>query len=137
VSGDLERDRQQSVASQDRDAVAENFVTGGTTAAQIVVVHAREIIVNERIGVDAFHGTSMRQSGARFSTARFGRRETENWPEPFSPGKQTVAHRTMNRDRRHRRFGQETIEGAIDFLLPRDKVAFQVHGRRLILRSAR
>ena len=55
VRRNLERDRQQSVARQDRDRVSENFVTGRTTAAQIIVVHAGQIIVNERIGVDAFN----------------------------------------------------------------------------------
>src|SRR5256885_16009634 len=58
AGNDFERDSEQRVAGEDGNAVAKNFVTGGTPAAEIVVVHAREIVVDERIGVDAFHRAS-------------------------------------------------------------------------------
>ncbi len=50
---DLKGDREQRVTRQNRDAVAKNLVTGRATAPEIVVVHAREIVVDERVGVDA------------------------------------------------------------------------------------
>ena len=44
---DFEGDREQRVAGKDGDAVSENFVAGRAAAAEIVVVHAREIVVDE------------------------------------------------------------------------------------------
>ena len=52
-----ERLRHQRVAREHGDAFAEHFVVGRTTAAQVVVVHARQIVVDERVGVNAFDGT--------------------------------------------------------------------------------
>src|SRR5450432_921952 len=52
----LERDCQKSVACKYCDAVAEDFMTGGPAAAEIIVIHAREIIMDERIGMDALDG---------------------------------------------------------------------------------
>src|SRR5438270_3744658 len=111
---DFKSNRQQRVARQDRDAVAENFVASRAAAAEIVVIHAGEIVVNERISVDAFHRTGVWQGGAGFSAAGFGGRETKNRPEAFAAGEQTVAHRLVDGRGRHRGLGQKSVEGAID-----------------------
>ena len=57
----FERDGEQRVARQDGNAVTENFVAGRAAAPEIVVVHARQIVVNERIGVDALHCAGQRR----------------------------------------------------------------------------
>jgi hypothetical protein len=49
----LEAEREQGVAGQDRDRFSELFVGARLSAAQIVVIHAREIVVHERVGVHA------------------------------------------------------------------------------------
>ena len=42
----FERDGKQRVARKDGNAVTENFVAGRAAAPEIVVVHARQIVVN-------------------------------------------------------------------------------------------
>ena len=64
LRGDFKRLRQQRVAREHGDAVAENLVVGWLAAAEIVVVHRRQIVVDERIGVDALDGARERQGGA-------------------------------------------------------------------------
>ena len=51
---------EQRVAGEHRDAFAKHFVVGEFAAAIIVVVHRRKIIVDQRVGMDAFHGASQR-----------------------------------------------------------------------------
>ena len=46
ASGDFKCDRQQRIAGKDRDAVTENFVAGSAATSEIVVVHARQIVVD-------------------------------------------------------------------------------------------
>ena len=47
VRRDFEGNRQERVAGQDGDAVAEDLVAGGAAATEIVVVHAGEIVMDE------------------------------------------------------------------------------------------
>ena len=62
LGGNLERNGQQRVTGQDGNAVAKNLVAGRAAAAEVVVVHAGEIVMDERIGVDAFDGAGEREA---------------------------------------------------------------------------
>ena len=44
--------RQQSVAGKNRGGLAENHVGSGLAAPQVVIVERRQIVVNQRVGVD-------------------------------------------------------------------------------------
>ena len=48
----LERQRVQAIAGQDRGRLVERLVHGRLAAAQVVVVHRRQIVVDQRIDVD-------------------------------------------------------------------------------------
>ena len=50
----LECQREQRVARQDRHGFAEDFVGSELAAAVIVVIERRQIVVDQRIGVDEF-----------------------------------------------------------------------------------
>ena len=52
VGEDLEGERQEAVARQNRGRLVKGLVAGRPAAPQIVVVHRRQIVVDERIGVD-------------------------------------------------------------------------------------
>ena len=60
---------QQRIACQHRGALVVGLVHGWASAAQVVVVHARQIVMDQRIGVQALdrhgsrHGISLRRSG--------------------------------------------------------------------------
>jgi len=56
---------------EDRDAFAEHFVIRQLAAAIIVVVHRRQIVVDERVGVNALDGAGQWQGVFRRSAASF------------------------------------------------------------------
>jgi hypothetical protein len=56
----LEGMRQQRVPRQDRDPLAEDLMAGRLSAPEIIVIHRRQVIVDERIGVNALDRTGCR-----------------------------------------------------------------------------
>ena len=44
--------RVEAVAGEDRHALAELHVAGRLAAAQLIVVHRRQVVVDQRVGVD-------------------------------------------------------------------------------------
>jgi hypothetical protein len=62
VLGDQpEGERQQAIPRQDGDRLAVDLVVGGMPAAEVVVVHGRQVVVDERVGVDALQRAGGRQ----------------------------------------------------------------------------
>ena len=67
---------EQAVAGQDGDVLAERDVAGGQAAAQAVVVDGRQVVVDQRVGVDELEGggegqdARERRAAARSATAR-------------------------------------------------------------------
>ena len=53
---------EKRIACQKRHGFAVNTVIGGLSAAQIVIIHTRQIVVDQRIGMDHFQGTGIRKS---------------------------------------------------------------------------
>ena len=47
LGDDLERQRQQGVPGQNRHRFAELFVIGGPAPAEIIIIHRRQIIMNQ------------------------------------------------------------------------------------------
>ena len=43
---------EQAVAGEDRHVLAEHHVRGRAAPAQVVVVHRRQVVVDQRVGVD-------------------------------------------------------------------------------------
>ena len=58
---EAERLGEQPVAGQDRHVLAEGHVAGGLAAAQLVVVHRRQVVVDQRVGVDHLDRRGERQ----------------------------------------------------------------------------
>ena len=56
VAQNRERQRLQGITRQDGIRLAKLDMAGGFTPTQIVVVHGREIVVDQRVGVDALNG---------------------------------------------------------------------------------
>ena len=67
--------RVESVAGEDRHVLAELHVAGGRAPAQLVVVHRRQVVVDQRVGVDQLDRARQRQ---HLAPAR-GRR-CARWP---------------------------------------------------------
>ncbi len=89
----LEGQRQQGIARQNRRRLVELLVTRGPAAAQVVVIHRRQIVVDQRIGMDHFDRT--RGGHGRFDVASAGlrRQQHEHRTQPLAWGQKAVAHR--------------------------------------------
>src|SRR5437016_12385261 len=87
----------KGVSSENCDGLAKNFVAGGASAAQIVVVQSGKIVVDQRIGMQHFKrsaeifnssGTRTRNHAARLNSPR--------WTKALAASEYAVAHRFMN-----------------------------------------
>jgi len=67
----IESQRQQAIANQDRSRLVERLVNGRPASPQVVVVHGRQVVMDQRITMDAFkrgsrhHGVPARHSEER------------------------------------------------------------------------
>jgi hypothetical protein len=110
----LEGESEQGIAGEDRGSFAENFVVGGLTATQIVVVEGGEIIVNQRISVNQF------ESAADFDGSIGLRRkdsrgfQTEDGANAFAAGENAVTHSGVNGNGQGGFAGEYFLQGGID-----------------------
>ena len=126
LRGDLKRLRQQRVARQHGNAFAENFVVGRLAAAEIVVVHRRQIVVDERVGVDALDGARERHGGRVAATTSLGGSQQNCRAHPLAAGEERVAHGFVNRRGLGLLAGQEFVERAVDGIGARSEELVQV-----------
>ena len=62
-----------------------------------------------------------------FPATSFSRSQTQNRPQTFAAGKQTVAHGTVKRRGLPVRLRQIAVERAIDQLLAGGEIVFEIH----------
>ncbi len=94
-----ERQRQQAVAGQNRHRLAEHFVVGGLAAPQVVVVERRQVVVNQRIGVDEFERAADLDRTLQILGEHSRHLEAQRGANSLTPRKHAVPHRTVNRRR--------------------------------------
>ena len=105
-----ERERLERIAGEKGDGFAVDLVAGGDAAAQVVVVHAGEIVVDEGVGVEALDGRRGVLGGGAVRAARPGPHRAEGGTDPLAAREQAVAHRGVE-GRRARRGGRhEPVE---------------------------
>ena len=75
---------EQGIAGENGHGIAVHLVIGGATTPQIVVVHGRQIVVDQRHGVDHLqsHGRWHRQGG--ITADQLTRCQAEDRPEPLA-----------------------------------------------------
>ena len=69
----FESDRQQRVSGKHRDPFAKNLVARRAPAAEVIIVHARQIVMNQGIGMHALDGARSGQRGRHLPAACFRR----------------------------------------------------------------
>lgn len=105
---------EERVAGEEGGGFVELLVRRGPAAAQVVVIHARKVVVDERVGVDALDGDGGGQGVGRSVAEQLGGGEDEDGAEAFAAGFEAVAHRGVE-SRRARRGGREVeVEAAFD-----------------------
>ena len=113
----------QAVAGENRDAVAVDDVQRRPAAAQRVVVHRRQVVVDQRVGVNQFDRAGGRQRERRTPrpAASLSARATasaaasvEHRPQTLAAGEDAVAHRLADERRARGRRRQIPLERVVD-----------------------
>jgi hypothetical protein len=92
VEDEPERLGVEPVAGEDRDVLAELDVAGGPAAAEVVVVHRREVVVDEAVRVDELERGGEREDVLRVFFERGGGGEREHGTDALAAGEEAVAH---------------------------------------------
>ena len=77
--------------------------------------------------MDAFKRTCQRKRIVDPAPTTFGRSQTQNRPQTFAAGKQTVAHRPVKSRGLPIRLRQIAVQRAVDQLLASDEIVFEIH----------
>ena len=92
---EFEGQRQQGVAGQEGDGLAELLVAGGLAAAQVVVVERGQVVVDERVGVDELQGAGQVVDAPKLRSLLAqggGGFEAKDGTEALAAGEDGVAH---------------------------------------------
>ena len=92
-ASDIEGDSQQRVAGEDRGRLVEGLVDGRPPAADIVVIHRRQVVVDEAVGMDAFERRRGRDHSAALGAEQPGRLDQQERPEALAAAEHGIAHR--------------------------------------------
>ncbi|ODN72629.1 hypothetical protein A6302_00122 [Methylobrevis pamukkalensis] len=96
---EIEGEREQGIAGQNRGRLVEGLVDGGAAAPDVVVVHRRQVVMDQRIAVDAFgrRGGQQEVAGPVVDVAaeQPGGLDGEEGAQPLAPAEHRVAHRVQ------------------------------------------
>ena len=81
------------VAGEHRGRLVECLVHRRLAAAQVVVVHARQIVVDQRVDVDASIAAPARRARSRGDLEQPRGRDREQGPKPLAAADRRIAHR--------------------------------------------
>ena len=88
--------------------------------------------MNERVGVNAFHGAGERHGCGSFAAAGFGRGETKDRAKSFAAGEEAVAHRLVDGGGPGIFLGQKAVERAIDLFRTGGEISAEFHRSRTV-----
>jgi hypothetical protein len=92
----FERQRQESVTSEDGNGFAEFFVASGLASPEVIIVQRRQVIVNQGVGMDEFDGAGGMKRGRDVGSEDARRLETQDGTNPLSTGEDAVTHCRMD-----------------------------------------
>ena len=99
LGGEFEGEGLEGVAGEKGDGFAVDLVAGGDAAAEIFVIHAGEVVVDEGVGVEALDGGGGEEGGGAGGAAStagrgtsFGGSGAEEGSEALAAGEEAVAH---------------------------------------------
>jgi hypothetical protein len=76
----------QSISGQNGGGFVELDVARRPPATEIIVVHGRQIVMDQRIAVDHFQRSGRPQRGLRIAADSFASEHAEDWAQAFSGG---------------------------------------------------
>jgi hypothetical protein len=102
------------------------FVARGLSAAEIIVVHARKVVVDQRHGVDHLHSASREHGHAFGATDELAGGDAEDGADSLATGKEGVAHGLVKLMGLFQRNGG--VEGLVDGINFLGYVIFETEG---------
>ena len=95
IGQDFERQRVQAVAGQDRFRLAEGLVNRELATPELRIVHARQIVMNQRIDVDGLDGAADAKRARTVDREQPRRRHSKQRPKPLATADRGVPHRII------------------------------------------
>ena len=125
----------QAVAGENCHALAVNHVRRWPPAAQVIVIHRREVVVDQRVGVNHLERAGRRHGGVARGGCRsahglrdaLGAGQYQQRPQPLAAGHQAVAHGVSHLGGHFGRCREKPREGSLDFLSPHVYVLRERH----------
>ena len=121
--------REEGVAGQDGHGLSEDLVARRSTPAEVVVVHGREVVVDEGVGMDQLEGARGRHHVRHVAAGGLGRRDDQDGPEPLPARKHAVAHRLVDHGGLRDGGRQEALEGEVDRAPPGGEIGVEIEAR--------
>src|SRR5678815_5287282 len=97
---DFKCEGQQGVSCKNCRGLSEFLMAGWHSTPEVIVIHCGKIIVDQRIGMHHFDGSTDWQNGLDITVKDREPCETQCGPKSFSTGKHAVSHCTVNLRRR-------------------------------------
>ena len=93
IGGDVEGQRQQAVADEDRGGLVVGLVGRRASPAHVVVVHRGQVVVDQRVAVDHFQRAGGTQHAVAADTEEPRRLDEQERPETLAAGEAGITHR--------------------------------------------
>jgi hypothetical protein len=123
---EFESESLKCIASQHGHAFSVNFMTSGHAAPEVIIVHARKIIVDKRVSVQALHRTGRGHGCRQITPTGFGRSETEHGPQALAASKKAVPHGLVQGGWPGFSRGDSLVKGRLDRRTPAGQVGFEI-----------
>jgi hypothetical protein len=134
---DAEGVRQEGVAGEDRHRLAEDRVARRAPAPEVVVVHRRQVVVHERVGVDHLERARDRQHVGLGGVEELAGRDAERRPQALAAREEAVAHRAVQVARRRVLGRDEPVEPRDRSIRLKSQVRVEVHRSATVARRRR
>ena len=93
IGQQLEPEGQQCIPGENGGRFVKFAVQRRAAAAQVIIIHTRQVVMHQRLGVDAFDRcTDAERQGIR-SADQFADRRNQQRAEPFATANRSIAHR--------------------------------------------
>jgi hypothetical protein len=92
ASKHLECQGLQCIAGKHRSPFVEGTMAGGPTAAQVVIIHCRQVVVDQAVGVDELHGDRSIIERLRWRAERGAGGIHQHRPQSLAAAKRAVTH---------------------------------------------
>ena len=92
VQQDVEGCGLEGIAGEDGGGLVIGLVNGGSAAADVVVVHTGQVVVDQAVGMDAFEGAGGAQHRPFLDVEQTGRLQREEGTQPLAGAEGRIAH---------------------------------------------